>query len=204
MMSTPHRLILASTSPRRVKLLRDAGYAFSQVAPPVDDATVTLQTGITPVQATVRLADLKADSVLKELQNPTPHVILACDTLLSLDGRLIGKPTDELAARQSLISLFAKPHRVTTGVVILKGDGSDRLAFSDTADVSIRPLSPAALQAYIQSGRWRGKAGGYNLAELTDEWDFKVEGDPTTVVGLPMKMLKEKLSRFDPNCLPSE
>lgn len=192
------RLVLASASPRRAKLLRDAGYPFEQITPPFDDSGADLSTSPQRHLA-ADLAYRKAASVAKGLEHA---VVIGCDTLLSIDCRAAGKPADAHEARATLASLMDKPHEVITAVSLIDTAQGREYAFVESAIVTIHPLAPDDLDAYIRSGRWRGKAGGYNLAELKGEWRFDVQGDPTTVIGLPMQRLAEELLKFAPDVWP--
>ena len=132
----------------------------------------------------------------------TEGIVLACDTLVSLDGRALGKPADEPDARRMLLSLLGRPHEVFTAVFLIDAQTKREGMFVEVAKVTIHPPGDAAIDAYIDSGGWRGKAGGYNLAELQGVWRFDVQGDPTTVIGLPMKRLGEELKSFAPDLRP--
>ena len=189
---TPHpsqSVILASTSPRRARLLREAGIAFETAAPPFDDGLIDLAD--TPVELAVRaLAYMKAASVA---DGRDAGRVIGSDTLVSLEGKAMGKPADEAAAREMLGSLVGRTHDVVTGVAVIDAATGACEVFSDTTRVGIVGFGDAGLDAYLASGEWRGKAGGYNLAELEDRWRFEIDGDPTTVVGLPMRRLSDLL-----------
>ncbi len=182
-------LILASTSPRRAQLLQEAGYDFRVIPPAFDDSGFDAA-GLSVEQTVIELARRKAESVGAPAQR---GIVIGCDTLLSLDGKPIGKPADAQEARRILMLLMGRSHRVLTAVCLLPLPAGPSKAFIEAAQVTIHPLTPAALDEYLRSGRWRGKAGGYNLAELQGAWTFEVRGDPTTVIGLPMKRLKREL-----------
>lgn len=185
-------IYLASTSPRRAKLLREAGIAFEAIAPPFDDAVID-PGPVAPQRAAEMLAYAKATAVADTLAS---GIVIGGDTVLAHDGRTIGKPRDRADARAMLRSLFGRSHAVITAVAICDA-AADRCAlFHDRSTVVIQPPPEDQLRAYLDAGEWRGKAGGYNLAELEDRWRFEVTGDPTTVVGLPMRMLAGRLSSF--------
>jgi len=185
-------LYLASTSPRRAKLLRDAGLTFEQIAPPLDDATFDL--GPTPpARAAEALAYVKATAVADQFDR---GIVIGSDTVIAHDGRRIGKPRDIDHARAMLTSLFGRPHMVITGVAIYDAATHHRMLFHDQTQVHITPPDGDAFEAYLAAGEWRGKAGGYNLAELENRWNFEVTGDPTTVIGLPMRLLARRLEQF--------
>ena len=187
------RLILASRSPRRVELLRRAGYAFEQVESPFDDSGVDLG-GLSVEDAAAELAERKAAALARRLGS---GVVLGADTLLSRDGRAIGKPAGAAEARRVLAGLIGRTHRVITAVCLIDAATGRRRAVTESAAVSIGTVEPDWLERHIASGAWRGKAGGYNLEELrTADWPVAVEGDETTVVGLPMERLRGELRDF--------
>jgi septum formation protein len=172
-------------------LLRESGYAFERVDPSFDDTAAMPQLGAE--LAAPRLAALKAASVPAEFRH---GIVLGCDTLLDFRGRRIGKPRDAAEARRILRELMGRTHRVVTGVAMIDAGSRRRVVFTDVASVRIGPLSRGELERYLESGAWRGKAGGYNLAELRERWSFTVRGDPTTVIGLPMRRLAAELKAF--------
>lgn len=188
----PTPLYLASGSSRRGDLLRERGLAFEQVAPPFDDTGITLD-GAGPPRASEALAYLKATSVADELD---AGVVVGCDTVVMHAGLVYGKPRDLDDARAMLTALIGGEHEVVTGVAIVEADGPRAAIFHVTVGVRIGSVEPAALEAYLEAGHWAGKAGGYNLAELEGAWPFEIEGDPTTVVGLPVEAVMGRLGAF--------
>ena len=190
--SGPGPVVLASTSPRRAALLREAAVTFEAVSPPFDDSRVDLA-DTPPELATEALAYLKAASVAAERD---AGIVIGSDTLLRVDGRAVGKAADAAAARVMLKSLIGKTHEAVTGVALIDAASGRCEVFHDTTRVTILNLGDEDLDSYLDSEQWRGKAGGYNLAELADRWCFALEGDPTTVVGLPMERLSDALRRM--------
>lgn len=209
-------IILASRSPRRALLLREAGYRFRQLTPPFHDPPQP--EGInphhddhtpSPEAVAMDLAQRKAQSLLGWLReqsaatNPDPSpedradpsaVILGADTLVvSPDGTLLGQPRDQDEAMHTLRAILNTTHRVITAVALIHTTNDRHEVFCDEAHVHLGAVADHLLSAYIQSGQWQGKAGGYNLFELQDDWPFSVTGDPTTVVGLPMTKLAAHL-----------
>lgn len=188
--SQPTPLYLASTSPRRGQLLADRGYRFEQRSPRFDDTGVTLD-GAAPHRAAEALAYLKATSVADTLD---AGVVIGCDTVVVQGDRVFGKPADLADARRMLDALIDNEHQVTTGVSLADaGDGRIEL-FQATARVQLGRVPRRELEEYLNGGMWVGKAGGYNLAELERRWPFRVAGDPTTVVGLPVEAVGERLA----------
>jgi len=188
-------LILASTSPRRAELLAEAGIDFRQVDPPFDDSSAKLD-AVAPARAAEALAYLKA--VTTADRHPG-RLVLGCDTIVQLQGRAVGKPIDRADAERMLRQLFDSTHEVISAVALVTaGDSPGVHVFHSTAQVRIAAPDEAGLAAYLDAGEWRGKAGGYNLAELHDRWRFDVQGDPTTVTGLPMRRLRAELAALQP------
>ncbi len=199
-MSTAPLLVLASRSVRRAQLLREAGYRFVQVLPPFEDPPQPVGEGVAAAQAAaVDLAMQKARSVLESdrFNIEEGEVILAADTIVvGPDGRWLGQPHDRDDARRMLLQLINKTHYVLTGVGLLAWDRHRSAGFCEHAQVHLGMLEDQTLQAYLDSGLWEGKAGGYHLLALQQQWPFTVQGDPTTVAGLPMQQLAKQLARW--------
>lgn len=193
-------LILASRSSRRAKLLSDAGYRCCQVDPLFEDPATPEPRGLEePQSLAMDLATQKARSVLgtKRVADAGEGVIVGADTIVvGPRGEMLGQPIDCQDAKRMLLSLINATHRVYTGVAMLGVGGQRGQVFYDDAWVKLGDVTPACLQDYLESGQWRGKAGGYNLFDLQHQWPFTVTGDPTTVVGLPMKKLAEHLAAW--------
>jgi septum formation protein len=145
----------------------------------------------TPERATAlveALAAFKAARVTRMLgdEGERDAVVVAADTLCFDGSRPVGKPRDEAEAGAFLRAWRGRPHRTVTGVCVL-ADGR-RTLFSDLATVEVGDLDDGEIDRYVAGGGWRGKAGGYNLAErLAAGWPIRCEGDPTSVMGLPMQ-----------------
>ncbi|HHN77617.1 MAG TPA: septum formation protein Maf [Phycisphaerales bacterium] len=195
--STPiadRRLILASRSPRRRALLSRAGIAHEvRVASGVDDSD--LHPGGTPAENWVAsLAYLKARAVADSLDPDEPAVVLGADTVCVLDGAIIGQPTDREDARRIIRSFEGRRHDVLTGVALVDQRGETLDLFVDRARVRVGEIGDEAIETYLDSGDWRGKAGAYNLFErLEAGWPIEFEGDETTIVGLPMGAMRRRL-----------
>ena len=197
----PARVHLASRSPRRRELLTRAGIAHEASHPGLDDGE--LEPGqVRPDQWVTALAYLKAASALKNAAGTAAPlgapVVLGADTVVVLEGRIIGQPRDEGHARQMLTELRDAEHDVITGVALLDASGKKRLLFSDRASVRVGHIDDAEIDTYIRSGEWRGKAGAYNLDErIAAGWPITFEGDPGTVMGLPVRALVRRLAEFE-------
>ena len=192
-------LILASQSPRRAQLLREAGFAFEQRSPPFADPDQPpghLE-GHEAEDYACALAVQKAESLAGEIDGSA--TILAADTIcVDAAGVLVGKPADRDHARAMLRSFVGCDHRVLSGVALMRiaVSGERSLdSFADTAVVTFGAVSDEQLETYLATEDWQGKAGGYNLFDRQAAgWPITVSGDPTTVVGLPMDRLVPMLS----------
>jgi septum formation protein len=180
-------VILGSASPRRRRLLSEAGWIVDQRPPGIDDGELRIDAG-TPEATVAALAWFKA----AQLGPPDEGAVasITADTVCAAGGRILGKPGDRAEAAGMLGLMAPGRHRTLTGVCVLGRDGSRRL-FVDASIVEMDVIDPDALSAYLDSGEWRDKAGGYNLADRVDAgWPIRCTGDPTTVMGLPMRRLQ--------------
>ena len=173
-------LVLASASPRRVDLLRQIGVVPAAVAPA--DIDETPRRGERPRDLALRLAAAKLNAVADE--HPGMFV-LAADTVVGCGIRCLPKPDDTSSARRCLELLSGRRHRVYGGVAMRAPDG--RLSHRLTATmVAFKRLTPAEIDAYLASGEWRGKAGGYAIQGLAALFIRSVQGSYSNVVGLPL------------------
>lgn len=194
-------LWLASRSPRRAQLLRDAGYAVSTAIPAINDGD--LQHTDAPAEHWVMsLAYLKAraaaDIIHPSADAARRGIILGADTVCAAGRTILGQPRDVEDARRMLRLLSGREHRTLTGVCFLqlRSPTSARLIDFDAAIVRIGPLDDDHIESYLASGEWRGKAGAYNLSErIHAGWPIACAGDPATVMGLPMQRLHLWLRR---------
>ncbi|MHC4149753.1 MAG: Maf family protein [Planctomycetota bacterium] len=182
-------IILASTSPRRRELLAGAGYKFLAVAPDIDESDF-VDERVGACGYAERLALAKAMSVAGKF----PHrFVIGADTVVDFNGQIIGKAADAEEAEQITRKLFSGPHKVVTGIAIVKlGDGLE-IVESDVTTVYPKKMSQEQVQAHIRSGAWRDKAGAYAIQEGGDEFIERIEGSLTNVMGLPMELLAQML-----------
>lgn len=180
-MSTP-LLILASNSPRRQELLREAGFEFSVEPSDVDEDALALAGESLPSAVALRLAEAKASAVAEKFPD---NVILAADTVVAFGDQLLSKPIDAADARRMLALLSGTTHIVITGVcVAMKQHGcvkSERVM----SVVHMRNLSADEIDQYVAGGKWQGKAGGYGIQDR-DPFVTRLAGCHTNIVGLPM------------------
>lgn len=190
------RVLLASKSPRRRLLLQEAGIEHGVVESGVDDGQ--LAPGPVPAgQWVAALAYLKAAAAAAKLGGGEPAIVLGADTVVVDDGEIIGQPRDAADAERILRRLVGGEHEVVTGVALLDPETGLRDLMVDRAQVQVGEVSDAAIADYLASGRWRGKAGAYNLSErLEAGWPIRFQGDPGTIMGLPIRRLPERLAAF--------
>ncbi len=179
--STPHApLVLASASPRRLALLRQIGIEPQAVSPPHIDETP--RKGELPVPYARRMAAEKAAAAAKA--HPGAF-ILAADTVVAVGRRLLPKAEDAATARRCLRLLSGRRHRVHGGLVVLAPDGR-RVERLVTSVVWVKRLQAAEIDAYIEAGEWRGKAGGYAIQGRAAAFIPRINGSYSNVVGLPL------------------
>ncbi len=185
------QLVLASSSPQRRAILERLGVSFTvrpAACPEIeqgDPGEVALENALRKARVARRLGT-------------EGEVVLGCDTLVALDGTIYGKPRDEQEARATLQALSGATHEVIRGVAVLLGgagrtetDGSEvsqRTALARTA-VTFRALDEELINWSLQSGEWRGRAGGYAIQGTGAALIRRVEGDYENVVGLPLASL---------------
>ncbi len=186
------RFLLASNSPRRQQLLREAGYDFKVASPPWPEPTA--EDVDRPAAEFAQAASyFKARSVAS--LNRT-GVILAADTVVARDGRIFGKPADREDARRILSSLSGTTHEVITGVTVLDSRSGRRIITMERTGVTMRRMRPEELDEYLDSGEWQDKAGAYGIQDIGDRFVERVDGSFTNVVGLPMELVADLLGRF--------
>ena len=182
------RLILASASPRRHELLTAAGIPHTVLTADTDES---LPAGILPQDAVQMLSARKAAAVLPLA--PAGSVILAADTVVALDGKILGKPRDTEDARRMLSALSGSSHHVYTGVTLTDGEKTVT-AFGETA-VKMRKISPEEMDAYIATGEPMDKAGAYGIQGRAALFAMGIDGDYANVVGLPVSLVGEILRK---------
>ena len=184
-------LILASQSPRRKSLMHEYGYTFL-VHPPSDTAEGGMCSGETPPELVVRLAKQKAEDVAKQYEHA---VIIGCDTVAECMGTVLGKPVDIDDARRMLTMLRGKDHRVLSGLCIWKRP-SDKVTLKlDITTLHMDEVTDSQIEAYLATDKWQGKAGAFGYQDGWD-WLHVIQGSETNVIGLPMEVLSDALSRI--------
>ncbi|MBO5333291.1 MAG: septum formation inhibitor Maf [Clostridia bacterium] len=178
------KLVLASKSPRRSEILKNAGIDFTiRVA----DADETIPEGTKPQDAVVFLAAKKSMAV----ERADDEVILGADTVVVLDDKILGKPKDREDAFNMLKSLSGRVHSVFTGVCAI-GNGFS-MTFSEETKVEFLPLTDDEINSYIDTNEPYDKAGAYGIQGLASKFIRGIQGDYFNVVGLPISRIYEKI-----------
>ena len=183
------RLILASRSPRRQQLLAELGIPFWCI-PSEENAETAFDSlrGETPEAYVQRQAYAKAQNVAQRLSGQDIW-ILGCDTVAIYDDEILGKPLDRADARRMLRKLSGSVHAVISGLCLHNPAHPESLRQKTvTTQLEMEPLSDATLEAYLDSGKWAGKAGAFGFQDGND-WLKILSGSATNVVGLPMETL---------------
>ena len=176
------RLVLASASPRRIELLRAAGYEFDVVSRDIDERPVPFEAARDYV---VRLADAKAAAVTSVVTRDRP--ILGADTVVVVDDRILGKPVDDDHAAEMLRLLSGRAHQVLTGVALRLGE--HRAHAVECTIVHFDELGDEQIRWYVASGEPRDKAGAYAVQGLGSRFVVGIEGSYSNVVGLPIALV---------------
>ena len=183
-------LILASASPRRQELLSSAGISFEVLPSEVDEG---FQEGEPPEEYVVRLARRKAT---KAGERHKDRWVLAADTVVVIDGRILGKPGDRQEAREMLGVLSDQEHRVITGFCLLRGDSGKSREGTVTTRVRFKRLSSREIEWYLDTGEPFDKAGAYAIQGKAAFMVREIRGSYTNVVGLPLTEVIEALQEL--------
>lgn len=189
------KLILASSSPQRAEVLRKAGFVFEVMPAQVDES---LSTGEMAGDFARRLAEMKARAVAAKLpQTGNPGIIVGADTVISVDGLILGKPADARDARQMLRRLSGRTHEVITGLAVLSWPGGEQRIEQEGTRVTFAALKENEIEDYVATGEPLGKAGAYAIQGLGGRFVERVEGCYFNVVGLPLARLYRILSEIE-------
>ncbi|MCH7779565.1 MAG: septum formation protein Maf [Acidobacteria bacterium] len=189
-------LYLASASPRRMTLLREAGYRPERVA---QEAPEERLPGETPEGMVRRVARAKALwAVCKLTSVKMPGIVLAADTAVVLAGEVLGKPESAEVAREMLRRLNGRRHRVLTSVALVRSDDRREAGGVETTHVEFRAVSENAIDRYVAGGSPLDKAGAYGIQDLDETWIAGIDGLRSNVVGLPVERLADWISALKP------
>jgi septum formation protein len=185
-------LILASASPRRQELLKLFGVPFTVKVADIDE---TMDTSKAPFDEVARVSRLKAQAIARE----TGDVIIAADTIVVCEGRVLGKPHSEDEAFEMLRLLSGRDHQVMTGCTILRDDCCE--TFTEVTDLHFRPLRECEIARYVASGEPMDKAGSYGIQGGAALFCERMVGDYYNVMGLPVCRLGEVLRKIAPELM---
>ena len=184
------KIVLASQSPRRQELLRNIGITDFDIRVP--EADESYPAGLTAQQTVEYISRVKGEAAAR-LCTPD-EIVITADTMVFLDDRRLGKPTDEADALRMLTALQGRRHTVCTGVTVRQGDRS--ITEVETTEVFFRPATESELRAYIATGEPMDKAGSYGIQALGALLVEKIHGDYFNVMGLPVLRLSRMLQQF--------
>ena len=187
------RLILASASPRRQELLRDAGVTFAVHAAHINEDQ---RADEPPIDYAMRLAREKAQAIA---QHYPQSYVLGADTIVVLDGEVLGKPIDAEDAAGMLRRLSGREHQVTTAVAVVS-PGGNTVVRSSTTKVCFREITNAEIERYVAGGEPMDKAGAYAIQGGASRWANRIEGEFSNVVGLPLSLVTEILRTSGFSC----
>lgn len=180
-------LILASASPRRKALMEMVGLRFFVIPSDADEDIGSCPPG----EMVEKLALLKAASVKEGRRN---CCVIGCDTVVVIDGKVLGKPSDGECAVKTLSLLQGRTHEVYTGLCLITDDR--QLVCHDVANVTFSPMSGREIRSYVKTGEPMDKAGAYGIQGIGGIFVERIEGSYFTVVGLPLHILGRMLGEL--------
>ncbi|MCR8629596.1 Maf family protein [Paenibacillus radicis (ex Xue et al. 2023)] len=189
------KLILASSSPRRQELIRTLQLPYEIRVSDVNEDT---EPGLTPAEIVEQLSGRKAAAVCEMYKSELSKecVVIGSDTIVVLDGQVLGKPKDRQDASRMLNALQGREHQVFSGVACLDLSSGTQLVDHQVTSVYMKPLSDEQIERYILTGEPMDKAGSYAIQGLGATIVERIEGDYFNVVGLPMSLLSDLLKRL--------
>jgi septum formation protein len=185
------RIVLASSSPRRQDLLSKTGLVFETIPAKFDESAVTGAPG-----EVVKALALEKASEVSRLLRGQDALVIGADTIVYIDGRILGKPADDREAEAMLAMLSGRTHVVFTGIAIVDTLTGRALVECEESRVHIRDLTPGEISAYVMTGEPRDKAGAYAVQGVGSVIVDRIEGCYFNVVGLPMSRLALMLKEF--------
>lgn len=192
-MRSPRKIILASGSPSRKEILKRAGVEFEVET---SDYEEDLEQELAPHELVKKLSQGKARAVAEEHDDA---IIIGADSVVVIDGEVIGKPTDETDARAMLHSMSGRDHIFLTGYTIIDTENGKEITKTAETKARFKKLSEEEISAYAASGEPMGKAGAYALQGRGVLLVEKIEGEHSTIMGLPVSALAETLKEFGVN-----
>jgi septum formation protein len=192
------RFVLASSSPRRRELLTSAGFEFDVMGADIDER---VRPDEDPEVYVRRMAVEKAEAVRERAAGQT---ILAADTVVVVDGDVLGKPADDESAVQMLTRLSGREHEVLTAVALWWADAAEPDVTVELTRVWMREIPPEEIAAVVATGEPHDRAGAYAIQGLASRWVVRIDGSYGTVVGLPVEAVDRLLRTRPPGAYSTE
>ncbi len=183
------KIILASKSPRRKEILKNLGFEFEVITADTDESS-----DITDPEALVQVLAVRKGKAVQEKHTEKDTLIISCDTVVSLDGQILGKPHTEDEAKAMLRSLSGKSHTVVSGLALFLNGKT--ISGADSTDVYFADMPDSFIDAYVASGDPMDKAGAYAVQGKTSLYIDKIDGCYFNVVGLPVRLLAKLLEQL--------
>lgn len=192
------KIILASQSPRRKELLKNAGFDFEVVASDIEEMTKEIK----PDKVVEELSYIKTKDVFDKIKDRCQEdfIVIGADTIVSVDEQILGKPETALDAYQMIQKIQGRTHQVYTGVTILRycmqTKKEEVVRFTECTDVTVYPMTDDEINEYISTGDCMDKAGAYGIQSDFGVFVEKIHGDYNNVVGLPVARLYHVLKEM--------
>ena len=184
------RIILASSSPRRKRLLKGTGLNFEVIVPKYNEDT---NLAISPRTLVRKLSEKKALDVARRVNG---GIVIGADTILVCNGQKLGKPKDEKQAFRMLKLISGRSVDVYSGVTVIDSKTGKRMIDSDKSTITIRKLSEEEIRAYIRTKEPLDKAGAIAIQGLGAKFVSRIDGSASNVIGLPLECLRKNLRKF--------
>ena len=201
------KIILASQSPRRSELMRQAGYEFEIIASTIEEKITQTKPNLVVEKLSLQKADNVLDMILQSIDlslmafDDLSLMIIGADTVVSKNGNIMGKPKGKENAYEMIDSIQGQTHQVYTGITIIVYDFNTGektyKTFSESTNVTLYPMTPSAITHYISTSDCYDKAGGYGIQGEFAVYVKEINGDYNNVVGLPIARLYQEMK----NCM---
>ncbi|TDX41836.1 septum formation protein [Halanaerobium congolense] len=185
------KLVLASASPRREEILKKLNLKFTIVPSKIDEENFTSDD---PIELVKTLALEKAKSVSNLVEDA---IVIAADTIVVYDQKILGKPEDEAAAKKMLQTLSGSDHQVITGVAVLNSQNKESHVDYNLTDVTMTKMSQKEINSYVETGEPMDKAGSYAIQGFGGLFVEEIKGSYHSVMGLPIHQLARLLDKFN-------
>jgi septum formation protein len=191
MIKSQLKIVLASTSPQRTQILKNAGFEFEICAPDYEEIDPP---GLSPAEIAKLHAFNKAKSVIK---NYPEAVVIGCDTIVCLDNKVIGKANSAAEAREIIKSQQSKSFQVISGLAIFNTVTNKDITKTVTTEITFSKMTDQEIDDYIATNEWKEKSGAFSIQGLGSKYISSINGDFFNVVGLPINELYSALKLLD-------